>query len=114
MRLASVGAGSKASGLTKIWGSTLYHRNDLLYDQNALSDLPDGFAARKVESKASVRDVAPWRAGEGRVPLARGVPGLGAPMLPLDALPFADPADLALAKQPVHAQSVLPFEGGER
>ena len=35
-------------------------------------------------------------------------------MLPLDALPFADPADLALAKQPVHAQSVLPFEGGER
>jgi len=115
VRLGSVGAGSKASGLTKIWGSTLYHRNDLPYDQNALSDLPDGFTPfrNKVESKASVRDVAPPPA-KGALPLARGVAGLGAPMLPLDALPFADPADLALAKQPVHAQSVLPFEGGER
>ena len=106
------GGSDKKNGLTKIWGSTLYHRDDIPYDVS-LSDLPDGFTPfrNKVESKAAVRKPKPPPT-KGALPLATGV-SFGKEMLPIDSLPFVNPDDLKIAKQPVHSKAVLPFQGGE-
>lgn len=106
------GGSDKKNGLTKIWGSTLYHRDDIPYDVS-LSDLPDGFTPfrNKVESKAAVRKPEPPPT-KGALPLATGV-SFGKEMLPIDSLPFVNPDDLKIAKQPVHPKAVLPFQGGE-
>ena len=99
--------------LQKIWGSTLYHRDDIPYE-GALQDFPDGFTPfrNKVESKSSVRSPKPppTRGALGSLPAS--VP-FDSKMLPIDALPFADSQDLELAKQPVHEKAVLSFQGGE-
>ena len=52
--------GNKQNKLQKIWGCTLYHREDVPYAPD-LSDLPDGFTPfrNKVESKSSVRAPLP-------------------------------------------------------
>ena len=64
--------GNKQNKLIKIWGSTLYHRDDLPYADD-LSDLPDGFTPfrNKVESRASVRKPIP-PPSRGALPLPVG------------------------------------------
>ena len=103
--------GNKQNKLIKIWGSTLYHRDDLPYADD-LSDLPDGFTPfrNKVESRASVREPIP-PPSRGALPLPRGVDFGGD--ITVDDLPFANDAEREAARRPTHPQSVLPFEGGE-
>ena len=103
--------GNKQNKLIKIWGSTLYHRDDLPYADD-LSDLPDGFTPfrNKVESRASVRKPIP-PPSRGALPLPRGVDFGGD--ITVDDLPFANDAEREAARRPTHPQSVLPFEGGE-
>ena len=52
--------GNKQNKLQKIWGCTLYHREDVPYAPD-LSDLPDGFTPfrNKVESKSCLLYTSP-------------------------------------------------------
>ena len=104
--------GNKQNKLQKIWGCTLYHREDVPYAPD-LSDLPDGFTPfrNKVESKSSVRAPLP-PPSLGQLPLPSNV-DFAARAVTLDDLPFANAEELAKAKAPRDPRSVLPFDGGE-
>lgn len=127
--------------LQTVWGSTLYHRDDVPYAPD-MSDLPDGFTPfrNKAESRAAVRDPLP-PPSKGALPLpaagiepgsspsaataasdsAAAAGGAACTIAPeafafeptLDHLPFATVEEHALAKLETHPQSVLPFVGGE-
>ena len=104
--------GNKQNKLQKIWGCTLYHREDVPYAPD-LSDLPDGFTPfrNKVESKSSVRAPLP-PPSLGQLPLPSNV-DFAARAVTLDDLPFTNAEELAKAKAPRDPRSVLPFDGGE-
>ena len=112
-------SGGASASMERLWGSTLYHADDLPYDfAGGLHDLPDVFTPfrNKVESKCSVRAVVPAPTANALGSVPASVAGLDWMPEPKD-LPFAS-AEIALAcerwlKDGADERSVLEFKGGE-
>jgi deoxyribodipyrimidine photo-lyase len=117
---ATEGGQSAKATLECLWGSTLYHRDDLPYDvRGGLPDLPDVFTPfrNKVEKKCHVRDLfpAPPKNALGACPSIQGSD--------LDWMP--GPSDLPFASQELAGECeavvnsgfdqrrALDFKGGE-
>jgi len=99
---------SRKGRLTKEWGATLYHKDDLPYSAT-LANVPEVFTPFKsaVEAKCRVRPQIP-EPRPGSLPLPTGVAGLD--FIPtFAALPFPHPVDPPVADP----RTAFPFHGGE-
>ena len=103
---AKVTSAVKSAGnlnrLDKIWGSTLYHKDDLPFRSDA-SDLPDVFTPfrNKVESKSEPREPVPPPA-KGALPVPSDMTEAFAFEPTVADLPFANEDERAIAAAGAH------------
>jgi len=111
--VSAVKSAGNLNRLDKIWGSTLYHKDDLPFRSDA-SDLPDVFTPfrNKVESKSEPREPIPPPA-KGALPMPSDTVEAFAFEPTVADLPFANEDERAIAAMGAHPDGVLPFEGGE-
>eukprot|EP01004_Peranema_trichophorum_P002961 NODE_1981_length_1729_cov_39.123910_g1689_i0.p1 GENE.NODE_1981_length_1729_cov_39.123910_g1689_i0~~NODE_1981_length_1729_cov_39.123910_g1689_i0.p1 ORF type:complete len:513 (+),score=56.38 NODE_1981_length_1729_cov_39.123910_g1689_i0:49-1587(+) len=98
----------KSSKLIKLWGSTLYHIDDLPFAKN-LADMPDVFTPfrEQVERRCKVRDLVP-NTQPGYLPLPPNLQDVD--YIPQwKDIPFEPP----ILPPDQNDKLVLPFEGGE-
>jgi deoxyribodipyrimidine photo-lyase len=104
--------------MERLWGSTLYHIDDLPFNANdGLNDLPDVFTPfrNKVESKCAVRSIipAPQANALGAVPAVDQMEKMPTPSdLPFSSQDLAASCD-DLIKRGHDERAVLNFIGGE-
>jgi len=112
-------SGAAAATMERLWGSTLYHIDDIPFDvEGGLKDLPDVFTPfrKKVETKSSTRESMPAPGKNALGSMPPDVAGLEWVPTPSD-LPFVSAETTKACEEWIkdgpHGSSVFDFKGGE-